>query len=65
MKVQVDRELCQGNAICLDRAPGVFDLGTDDVAVVLEASPRDELRDDVYDAVLACPMQAVLLEQVS
>lgn len=65
MKVAVDRELCQGNAICMDRAPGVFDLAADEIAVVLEASPPAERWAEVDAAVRACPMQAVLVEGVT
>jgi ferredoxin len=43
-------------------APEVFELGADDIAVVLESSPAEGLREKVEDAVGGCPRAAIRLE---
>jgi ferredoxin len=42
-------------------SPKVFDVGGDNIAVVLEESPPDELRTSVEAAVRQCPAQAITL----
>lgn len=34
MRVIVDRDRCEGNAVCMGIAPDIFDLDDDDYAVV-------------------------------
>ncbi len=34
MRVKVDRDRCEGNAVCLGIAPDIFDLDDEDYAVV-------------------------------
>ena len=34
MKVKVDRDLCESNAVCVGIAPDIFSLGDDDLAQV-------------------------------
>ena len=34
MRVHVDRDRCEGNAVCVGIAPDLFDLDDDDYAVV-------------------------------
>ena len=60
-KVIVDDMLCEGNAMCMDVAPEVFDLSDDDLAVVLQEELGEDMRDKVEDAVQACPKQALFL----
>lgn len=57
----VDPLLCEANALCI-AAPDVFDLveGDDGETVrILLPSPPAELADAVYEAVDACPKQAL------
>jgi ferredoxin len=61
MKVQVDMNLCQSHGECVLVAPDVFELGDDDVLVWQEQVP-DERRSAVQDAVDACPMMAIRIE---
>lgn len=56
--VHVDPRLCEGHALCLDTAPGVFDIGDDDVATCA-AQPDDDLWPTVRAAVDACPRGAI------
>ncbi len=57
-RVQVDRQLCEGHALCVESAPGVFDVGHDDLATAVE-HPSDATREQVDGAVAACPRQAI------
>jgi len=53
--------LCQSHGECVLAAPDVFELGDDDVLVWLEDVP-EERRSAVQDAVNACPMMAIRIE---
>jgi ferredoxin len=62
VKVTVDPLLCEANALCIAAAPDVFDLveGDDGETVrILLPAPPPELADAVYEAVDACPKQAL------
>jgi ferredoxin len=62
VKVTVDPLLCEANALCIAAAPEVFDLveGDDGATVrILLPAPPPELADMVYEAVDACPKQAL------
>ncbi|MBB5167344.1 ferredoxin [Mycobacterium sp. AZCC_0083] len=59
MKVTVDPDLCEANALCVASAPDVFDLVDDAVVDILIPQPPPELESDVRDAVAACPKQAL------
>ena len=61
MRVLVDRNLCEGNAVCSAVAPQVFVVGDDDLARVLIERPGEELRAKVEEAVRRCPRQALKL----
>jgi ferredoxin len=59
MKVTVDPDLCEANALCVAEAPEVFDLTDDEVVDILPPEPPPEMESAVTDAVLACPKQAL------
>jgi ferredoxin len=61
MKVHVDMNLCQSHGECVIAAPGVFDLGDDDVLTWKE-DVDEERREAVEAAVNACPMMAISIE---
>jgi ferredoxin len=61
MKVLVDMNLCQSHGECVLVAPEVFELGDDDVLKWKE-DVGEELRDKMEEAVEACPMMAISLE---
>jgi len=63
MKVVVDYDLCESNAVCMGIAPEVFEVRDDDFLYVLDENPSDELADKLADAVERCPKQAIKLEQ--
>jgi len=62
MKVVVDVKVCEGNAVCMGLAPGVFDVQGDEKAHVIDDHPSEQLRAKVEEAVRACPTQAISLE---
>ena len=59
VRVVVDAELCEGHALCLQAAPGVFELDENDRAIVSDAALTDDELALVADAVLRCPVQAI------
>jgi ferredoxin len=61
MKVLVDMNLCQSHGECVVVAPEVFELGDDDVLRWKE-DVDDELREKMEEAVDACPMMAISIE---
>jgi ferredoxin len=59
MKVIVDRDLCEANAICSGAAPEVFRVEEDDtLTIVLEEAPA-RFDAQVREAVRLCPRQAL------
>jgi len=61
MRVTVDLELCESNALCMAAAPEVFEVRDDDCLYVLDEKPPEELRSQVEEAVRRCPKQAIRL----
>ena len=56
LQVIIDRDLCQGHAVCVGEAPEVFATADSDGKVeVLLASPPDELEASVRAAAKYCP----------
>ncbi len=62
MKVIVDMDRCEGNAVCMKVCPEVFEVGDDDRAHLRIANPGEELRTKVETAVRRCPRQAIAIE---
>lgn len=62
MKVTVDYDLCESNAVCMGIAPEVFEVRDDDLLYILQENPPEELRARVEEAVRRCPKQALTLE---
>ncbi len=59
MRVIVDRDRCEGNAVCVGIAPDVFDLDDEDYAVIkLDPIPADQ-EDLVEQAIAECPRAAL------
>ncbi|MBI2709657.1 MAG: ferredoxin [Actinobacteria bacterium] len=63
MRVVVDFDLCESNAICMAVAPEVFEVRDDDFLYVLDDHPDESLRDKVEEAVRRCPKQAISIEE--
>ena len=62
MKIKVDFDLCESNALCEAMAPEVFELDDDDYLVVKTDQTTPENIEDVKRAVAACPRAAITLE---
>ncbi len=60
-RVHVDMNLCQSHGECVYVAPGIFELGDDDVLRWREQISDDE-REVAQEAADACPMLAIRLE---
>ena len=63
MKVVVDFDLCESNAVCMNIAPEVFEVRDDDFLYILNENPGPELHDKVRESVERCPKQAISLEE--
>lgn len=63
MKVIVNYDLCEANALCMQEAPEVFEVDDDDNLNVLQQTPADDLRAKVEAAVRACPRAAISIEE--
>ena len=50
MKIVVDYDLCEANALCMEAAPEVFRVEEDDSLTVLLESPAEDLRAKVEEA---------------
>ena len=59
MKVKVDFDLCESNALCEAIAPDIFELDDDDFLQLLDDEVTDENRDRVERAVASCPRAAI------
>ena len=61
MRVEVDRDLCQGHGVCTRECPEVFELDANDELVIKMEEPPEELREKVGNAVNYCPNSALTL----
>jgi ferredoxin len=57
MRVVVDLDVCEGNAVCVERWPHLFTLHDD--KAIAPSGDVSEWRSQVGEAVLACPVQAI------
>ncbi|CAB4725902.1 MAG: ferredoxin [Actinobacteria bacterium] len=62
MKIKVDFDLCESNALCEAMAPEVFELDDDDFLVLKAEETTDANVESVKRAVAACPRAAISLE---
>jgi ferredoxin len=62
MKVVVDYDLCEANALCMEACPEVFRVEEDDTLTVLLDEIPENFRKQVQDAERLCPRQAIRIE---
>ncbi len=62
MKIVVDYDLCESNAICMSVDPEVFEVRDDDFLYVLDENPPESKRPLMEEAVRRCPKQAISIE---
>jgi ferredoxin len=63
MKITVDRDLCQGHAMCEVEAPDVFKVGKSDQVDLLVETPDPAHEDGVRLAVKYCPTHALSIQE--
>lgn len=61
MRIEVDRDTCQGLGMCEAMADDFFELDDDDVMTILDEHPDESQRPHVNAAVQACPVLALTL----
>jgi ferredoxin len=59
MRVRVDYDLCEGNAVCAGLVPKVFEVDDKDDLYILVDEVPPELADQVRHAVASCPKAAL------
>ncbi|BBF99454.1 ferredoxin [Pseudonocardia autotrophica] len=62
MKVIVDFDRCESNAVCMGVAPEVFEVRDDDYLYILDENPAEALRPKVEEAARSCPKAAITIE---
>ena len=63
MRVVVNYDVCESNAVCMGIAPEVFEVRDDDFLYVLQEHPDESMRAKVEEAVRMCPKQAISIEE--
>ncbi|MFC7258438.1 ferredoxin [Streptomyces lutosisoli] len=63
MRVVVDLSRCQGYAQCAFLAPDAFRMHGEE-ALMYSSNPDDAQREQVLRAAAACPLQAILVDQL-
>lgn len=61
MRVEVDYDRCESNAVCMSVAPEVFEVRDDDNLYILQENPDETLWGKVREAAERCPKQAITL----
>ncbi|MGZ4737439.1 MAG: ferredoxin [Acidimicrobiia bacterium] len=62
MKIVVDFDKCDSNAVCMGIAPEVFEVREDNFLYILQEGPPEALRPKMEEAVRMCPTQAISIE---
>ena len=64
MRVLVDYDMCESNAICEGIAPEIFVVSDeDDILKLLQERPPNDLRAKIEEAVRKCPKRALSIEE--
>ena len=62
-RVKADLDLCQGHAMCELEAPDYFRVPKRRKVEILDDEPPDDARDEIEQAVIACPTQALSIKE--
>jgi ferredoxin len=60
VRVEVDRDRCEGNAVCQGIAPDLFDLDDEDYAVVKLDPVPDDRQEAAERSIQECPRAALI-----
>ena len=63
MKIVVDFDLCESNAICMQIAPDLFEVRDDDFLYVLNEEPDEDRREALEECAQRCPKQAIAIAE--
>ena len=63
MRVTVDRDLCEANAVCAGLVPEIFDVDDEDVLHIAAGDVPPELANGVRRAVESCPKTALRIQE--
>ncbi|WP_445187639.1 ferredoxin [Pseudonocardia sp. Cha107L01] len=59
MKIVVDFDRCESNAVCMGIAPDIFEVRDDNFLYILDENPPEVRRGDIQEAVDMCPKAAI------
>jgi ferredoxin len=59
VRVEVNFDLCESNAVCMEILPEVFEVRDDGFLYVLQENPDPSLRPQLEEAVRRCPKAAI------
>lgn len=63
MRVEVDYDQCESNALCMGQAPEVFEVRDDDFLYLLTEEPGADQHEKVRQAARLCPKQAITVHE--
>lgn len=61
MRIEIDWDLCESNAVCMGIVPEVFEVRDDDFLYLLTEEPDEALRPKIEEASRRCPKQAIAI----
>jgi ferredoxin len=64
LKIVVDHDECEANAVCVGILPEVFEVDDDDTLHIHDDYPSEDRLDKVRQAVESCPKRALALKEV-
>ena len=64
MKIVVDHDECEANAVCVGILPDIFEVDDEDNLTVHQEYPSADQLEDVRKAVDSCPKRALALKEV-
>jgi ferredoxin len=62
VRVVVDTQACESNALCMGVAPEIFDVPNEGPVEVLNEHPSEDMRAEAEEAARVCPTQAITIE---
>jgi len=58
-RTEIGRDACVGDGLCVEEAPGTFEMDDEDIAVVI--NPEGDDPETILAAAEACPSEAIIL----